>query len=157
MKKTLLTLLGTLFFGNFALSQIDVDSINKKYILNKINNERKFNMNENDPYCVDFKLYKDRNCIIEDYDLDFNGKVDLKARYRFSANGYQNALVVFVDENEDFVPELVYLNTNNKSFGTLNDPMTYEQYLDYLSLVKNTELGRERIKLKPLKIIQPKL
>lgn len=156
MKKTLLTVLGILGFSALAFSQANPDSINKenkRYILNKISKERKFNMNENDNYCVGFKAYKDKDCIIGSYDLDWNGKVDLKARFRVSENGYQNALIVFVDENEDAIPEEIYISTNKKSVGILNNPMSYDDYLRYLNFTK----GKDIVMLKPLKPIQPKL
>lgn len=154
MKKTLLTILGAFLLTGIGFSQANIDNVNKKdkeYILGKIDNEKKFNMEENDPYCVDFKLYADKKCIIASYDLDNNDKIDVKARFSFPENGYQNALTVFVDKNEDTIPEFVYLSTNKHSQGRLETKMSYEDYLKFANYLRNKKLGREIVILKPLK------
>jgi len=157
MKKTLLTLLGIAALSGIGLSQVDLDSLNranKKQILNNISSMRTFNMNLYDPYCVDMKAYKNKKCIISRYDTDENGVADILARFKFPGNGYQNALLVMVDENEDNNIK-VYLSTNKRSVGFLNRDMPYEEYLEYLNLIKNSELGRDIRSLIPLRQLKP--
>jgi hypothetical protein len=133
MKKTLLTLLGIATFGVSVFSQkIDINKENKKYILSKINNEKIFNRAENKDYEIGHSINQDKKCRISMYDLDKNGKMDVWVYFKFPGNEYQDASVVFVDENEDN-RVIVYIASNKYSQSRLETKQTYREYLEKLN------------------------
>jgi hypothetical protein len=145
MNKTLLTLLGLLTLGTFAFSsEKDVKRENKKYILNKIENERIFNRDEYKDYEIAYYINKDRKCRTCIYDFDQNGKKDAWVYFKYPGDEYQDASVVFVDENEDD-HVFVYVASNRYSQSCLETKKPYREYLADL----NPDL--REMPLKPIK------
>jgi hypothetical protein len=158
MKKTLLTILGILALGIPVLSQeSDSAEIKKKAILEKLSEKRVFNKEDFNSYPTDYYISKDKKYLVVDYDLDNNGNSDIKAYFPYVGETKLNnqtiyltlshALTIFVDENKDSEPDIVYLNKDNDQKGIFEWKMTYEKYQEYIDFLKKKKESKDKLLL----------